>query len=53
MPNSLSARIPCTSETRDLVRAQKRDGESYDILLQKMVDQYNPEKARENGEQKD
>lgn len=35
--------IPCTEETRDLVRAQKRRGETYETLLQKQ--QYNPKKA--------
>lgn len=37
--------IPCTEETRALVRAQKRAGETYDSLLRKMVQQYCPEKA--------
>lgn len=37
------SRIPCSTETRELVKAQKRGGESYDALLQKMVDQYDPE----------
>jgi len=38
------ARIAVSSETRDLVRAQKRAGETYDQLLRKMVEQYDPEK---------
>lgn len=29
--------------TRDLVRAQKRGGETYDTLLRRMVEQYEPE----------
>mgnify|MGYP007039254477 FL=1 len=37
--------IPCTEETRELVKAQKRGGESYDSLLRKMVSQYDPEQA--------
>lgn len=37
--------IPCTEKTRELVRAQKRGGESYDSLLQKMIRQYDPEEA--------
>jgi hypothetical protein len=34
--------IPVTGETRQLVKRQKRGGESYDSLLRKMVDQYDP-----------
>jgi hypothetical protein len=41
-------KIPCTHETRELVKAQKCGGETYDELLPKMVDQYDPEKAYEN-----
>lgn len=37
--------LPCTEETRELVRSCKRGGESYDTLLRKMVKQYDPEKA--------
>lgn len=38
-----SARIAVTPETRDLVRSMKRGGETYDELLQKMIDQYEPD----------
>jgi len=48
MAKHFDSRIPCTTETRKLVKAQKRGGESYDDLLQKMVDQYDPEEAHEN-----
>jgi len=37
-----TSRIPVTPETRDLVKKQKRAGEDYDSLLQKMVRQYEP-----------
>lgn len=37
--------IPCTEETRNLVKEQKRAGETYDSLLRKMVQQYDPEQA--------
>lgn len=37
--------IPCSEETRALVREQKRAGETYDSLLRKMVQQYRPDKA--------
>ncbi|MFP9190790.1 hypothetical protein ACLI4Q_03865 [Natrialbaceae archaeon A-CW1-1] len=39
------ARIAVSTETRNLVRAQKRGGETYDQLLQKMADQYDRGKA--------
>lgn len=35
-------RIPCSRDTRDLVKSQKRAGETYDTLLRKMVEQYDP-----------
>jgi len=44
MTKSTKARIPCSQETRKLLKSQKRGGESYDKLLQKMVEQYNPNK---------
>jgi len=44
MTKSTAARIPCSKETRRLLKSQKRGGESYDKLLQKMVQQYNPNK---------
>jgi len=36
------ARIAVSKTTRNLVRAQKRAGETYDQLLRKMADQYEP-----------
>ncbi len=38
-----TSRIPVSRSTRDLVKAQKRGGETYDDLLQRMVEQYDPE----------
>lgn len=38
--------IPVSSETLELVRAQKRGGITYDELLREMAEQYSPE----NGE---
>ena len=35
-------RIPVQTETRELVKAQKRGGQTYDELLRAMVDQYDP-----------
>jgi len=38
--------IPCSEETRDLVKAQKRGGETYNQLLEAMVSQYSPSEVR-------
>jgi hypothetical protein len=36
--------IPCSRETRDeVIRPLKRGGESYDRLLRKMAEQYDPD----------
>ncbi len=51
MSTALDARIPCSTETRRLVAQQKRGGENYDSVLQKMAEQYDPEKAAETREQ--
>ena len=37
------ARIAVSSETRKMVRDQKRGGETYDQVLRKMLSQYDPE----------
>ncbi|WP_254273288.1 hypothetical protein [Haloarcula marina] len=37
--------IPVSKRTHELVRKQKRAGESYDDLLKKMVHQYEPEEV--------
>lgn len=41
-------KIPCSHETRKLVKAQKRGGETYDELLPKMVEQYDPAQDHQN-----
>lgn len=43
MTNESETRIPCSQRTRQLVKAQKRGGESYDELLEKMAKQYDPD----------
>lgn len=43
MTTKTETRIPCSCRTRQLVKAQKRGGESYDELLRKMAKQYEPE----------
>ena len=42
MAQHTKARLPVEFETRDRVKALKRGGESYDDLLRKMAEQYDP-----------
>ncbi len=37
--------IPCREETHERVKALKRGGETWDSLLNKMADQYDPEET--------
>jgi hypothetical protein len=53
MSQANESRIPCSRETRRLVKQQKRGGENYDSVLRKMIAQYDPEKAVEKPERKD
>lgn len=44
MSASKLTRVPCTPETRDeILQPLKRGGESYDDLLRKMAEQYEPD----------
>jgi hypothetical protein len=52
MSTAYESRIPCSRETRKIVKKQKRGGEPYDTLLRKMAAQYDPEKAAETPEDK-
>lgn len=36
----LTARIPCSSPTRDELRAQKRDTERYEDVLQRLLEDH-------------
>jgi len=38
-------RVPCSRDTREQLRSYKRGGESYDSVLQKMIEQYDPAEA--------
>lgn len=40
------ARIAVSTATRELIRNYKRGGETYDALLQKMAEQYDPPELR-------
>lgn len=53
MTKAHESRLPCSRETRQRVKRQKRGGENYDTVLQKMVEQYDPEKAADPSERKD
>ena len=53
MSKAAESRIPCSRETRELVKSQKRAGERYEDLLRKMVAQYDPEAAAHSPEAKD
>lgn len=43
--------IPTFTDTRKRLCALKRGGESYDDLLQRMADQYDPDAHREGNDQ--
>jgi hypothetical protein len=43
MSTATESRIPCSRQTRRLVKQQKRAGENYDQLLAKMAEQYDPD----------
>lgn len=49
MADADETRLPCSRETRELVASEKRGGETYDSVLRKMVQQYDPEKAAQSG----
>lgn len=52
MTEAQSVRVPCTPETRRLIKQAKRHGENYDSVLRKMVKQYDPEKASQRVQEK-
>jgi len=41
-----AAHIYCSVATRNRIRSLKRGGETYDDLLRRLVDQYDPTAAR-------
>lgn len=53
MSQANESRIPCSRETRRLVKHQKRGGENYDSVLRKMVAQYDPDAAAQDAKDKD
>lgn len=45
--DEIATRLPCTVETRDeVLKPLKRGDETYDELLRKMAEQYDPEAAQ-------
>ena len=53
MSQASESRIPCSRDTRKLVKQQKRAGENYDSVLRKMAAQYDPDAAAQETEGKD
>jgi hypothetical protein len=47
MSVTAETRVPCSTETRDRLRAAKRGGDTYDDLFRKMLEQYDPAAAHE------
>lgn len=45
MTKATESRIPCSRERRLQLTSLKRGAENYDTLLEKMIRQYDPEKA--------
>jgi len=43
--------IYCSRETKERIRKLKRGGETFDALLTRMAEQYNPDEAPENDEE--
>lgn len=45
MSKASQSRVPLSEERRRQLKALKRGGEPYDSLLEKMIEQYNPDEA--------
>lgn len=50
MSTATETRVPCSEDTRNTLKRQKRAGWTYDELLQKMIDQFDPDAAIEAPE---
>jgi len=46
-PRDAASRMAVSDATRRELKSLKRGGETYDCLLQKMIDQYDPDSAPE------
>lgn len=47
MSQATETRVPCSQETKQMIIAAKRGGETYDQLFRKMLDQYDPDEAHD------
>jgi hypothetical protein len=47
MSKATETRVPCSQDTKRLLIAQKRGGDTYDGLFRKMIEQYDPSEAHE------
>lgn len=47
---STKTSIPISSDTLEFARSRKRGGETWDALLRKMAEQYDPERDQNNGD---
>lgn len=45
MSAATETRVPCSKDTRIALKRQKRVGWTYDELLQKMINQFDPDAA--------
>jgi len=45
MPKASESRVPVSDERRRELKSLKRGGEPYDSLLEKMIEQYDPDEA--------
>jgi hypothetical protein len=50
MASATESRIPVSKATRKKVKALKRAGETYDSLLSKMADQYDPDAVSQTSD---
>ena len=47
MSKASESRVPVSNERRQQLKALKRGGESYNQLLGKMIEQYDPERGND------
>jgi Fic family protein len=50
MTHASETRIPCSKDTRDAIKEVKDAGETYDLLLRRMVAQYEPQSVLDRSD---
>lgn len=50
MAIQIDTQIPVSSGMRDRLRAYKRGADRYEDVLERMIEQYDPEKSSDTGE---